>query len=79
MRAAAIVALTRGPLWSIEDARASTGIPHEHGFYAWWEIPGAIPGVPAPPHPSESFALLYVGIAPRDAVSKALLRSRLCR
>jgi hypothetical protein len=80
MRAAAIVAgLTRGPLWSIEHARASTGIPSEPGFYAWWEVPGAIPGVPAPPHPAGSFALLYVGIAPRDAVSKALVRSRLCR
>jgi hypothetical protein len=80
IRAAAIVAgLTRGPLWSIEDARASMGIPRQTDFYAWWEVPGAIPGVPAPPHPSESYALLYVGVAPRDAASKALLRTRLCR
>jgi hypothetical protein len=77
--AAIVAALARGSLWSIEDARASTGIPSEPGFYAWWEVPGAIRDVPAPPHRSEPFALLYVGIAPRDAVSKALLRSRLCR
>jgi hypothetical protein len=80
VRTAAIVAgLARGSLWSIEDALASSDMPSEAGFYVWWEVPGAIPEVPAPPHPSESLALLYIGIAPRDAESKALLRSRLCR
>ena len=30
-------------------------------------VPKAIPCIPARPHPSEPFALLYVGIAPKDA------------
>jgi hypothetical protein len=80
VRAAAIVVgLTSGPLWSLEDARATSGIPREPGFYAWWAVPGAIPGIPAPSHPSEPFELLYVGIAPQDAVSTQRLRPRLCR
>lgn len=32
-------------------------------MYAWWQTSGALPGVPAEPHPSESLELLYVGIA----------------
>jgi hypothetical protein len=72
-----VVGLTRGSLWSVDDASAN--VPSEPGFYAWWAVPGAIPGIPAPPHPSEPFELLDVGIAPKDSVSKARLRSRLCR
>jgi GIY-YIG catalytic domain-containing protein len=71
-------ALRRVPLWTIADAKTPRGLRPEPGFYAWWERPGAVPGVPAPPHPALPVALLYVGIAPRDAVSNARLRSRLC-
>lgn len=73
-----VAGLTHSRLWSIGDGLTSS-IPREPGVYAWWEVPGAIPRVPAPPHPVDPFALLYVGIAPRDSVSKALLRSRLWR
>jgi len=57
---------------------AEDGIPAEPGFYAWWIVPGSIPGVPHHPHPRDdcAFDLLYVGIAPRDATSKQRLRSR---
>ena len=53
--------------------------PVAPGFYAWWALPGAIPGVPAPAHPVEHAELLYVGIAPNRSGSSASLRSRLCR
>jgi GIY-YIG catalytic domain len=79
VRVAAIVAGLTRSLWSIEDARVSTGIPRQPGFYAWWTVPGAVLRVAAPRHPSEPFELLYVGIAPQDAVSNQRLRSRLCR
>ncbi len=46
-------------------------------FYAWWQTPGALPGVPGTAHPSAELELLYVGIAPKDAVSKSNLRKRL--
>lgn len=49
-------------------------LPAAPRFYAWWLIDRtALPGVPlddAPPH------LLYIGIAPARASSRATLRSR---
>lgn len=53
------------------------GVPEEHGVYAWWLSPGAIPGVKGPAHPAEQSEQLYVGIAPKNAQSKATLRSRI--
>ncbi len=38
-------------------------VPGEPGLYAWWAVPGALPGVPTTAHPSLSLGLLYVGIA----------------
>jgi hypothetical protein len=74
-----VAALTSGPQRTVTEAKAPDGIPANPGFYAWWETPNAIPGMPAPPHPVAPLALLYVGIAPRDEYSSARLRSRLCR
>jgi hypothetical protein len=53
------------------------GAPEEHGIYAWWMAPGAIPDLNGPAHAAEKLELLYVGIAPKDAQSKATLRSRI--
>jgi len=80
MDAAQIVAeLERLPLHSVEQAKATNGVPAAPGFYAWWAIPDAIPCVVAPyHHPSVDLVLFYVGIAPRAATSGAQLRSRLC-
>jgi hypothetical protein len=67
-------------LHSIADAhreRNGDALPEAPGLYAWWMSPGAISGVNGPPHPTEEFELLYVGIAPKDAQSKATLRSRI--
>jgi hypothetical protein len=59
---------------TLEAAREPSGIPAAPGFYAWWLIDRtALPDVPLdddPPH------LLYVGIAPSRASSRATLRSR---
>jgi len=59
---------------ALENARGPSGIPAAPGFYAWWLINrAALPDVPlgaSPPH------LLYVGIAPSRASSRATLRSR---
>jgi len=38
-------------------------VPDEPGLYAWWAVPGALPGVPTAAHPSLSLGLVYVGIA----------------
>ena len=64
-----IAELVRPALYDIAEAKAAEGAPVAPGFYAWWSIRGAIPGVPAPAHPSEAFDLLYIGIAPKDAAS----------
>ena len=54
--------------------------PTEHGVYAWWQTPGALPGVTATPHPdSVDLELLYVGIAPEAADSASHLRGRLAK
>ena len=55
------------------------GAPARSGMYAWWMSPRAIPGVSGPPHPAERLELLYVGIAPSTAQSRASLRSRVLR
>jgi hypothetical protein len=57
--------------------RSPTAPPSVPGFYAWWQIPGALPGVPGTPHPLARLELLYVGVAPRDAESRSHLRRRL--
>jgi hypothetical protein len=78
-RARIVAALWGSPLFSIDEARSTTGVPDEPGFYAWWTVPDAIPGVSGARHPSEPFELVYVGIAPSRRGSKAHLRSRLLR
>ena len=70
--------LQQSPVFSIPEAKQSTGIPPKPGFYAWWCTPDGLTGVPTTPHPSQMLRLLYIGIAPRDAASSAQLRSRLC-
>lgn len=70
----------RRRIHTIADAHRAPndgGLPAKHGIYAWWMAPGAIAGVTGPAHPSEDLELLYVGIAPKDARSKATLRSRI--
>lgn len=76
---ALIKALRAGPMHVYDDlaARSRSAPPEVPGFYAWWQTPGALPGVPGSPHPSAPFELLYVGIAPRDGRSKSNLRKRL--
>jgi hypothetical protein len=74
-----LVGLRTPPLHRIEEVKARDGAPSEPGFYAWWAVRDAMPGVPMQPHPSEPFGLLYVGIAPSKPASSARLRSRLCR
>jgi hypothetical protein len=76
---AVVDTLLRDPL-PLPDAQlppASGGAPGEPGLYAWWAAPGAIPGIAGPAHPTGGLELLYVGIAPSRASSKATLRSRL--
>jgi GIY-YIG catalytic domain-containing protein len=74
-----VAAALRQSLWTIPNAvrePSAGGLPDQHGVYAWWVSPESIPGVNGPAHPDEPFELLYVGIAPKDADSKATLRSR---
>lgn len=75
-----IAALTAQPFRGYDDlaARSPTAPPRTHGLYAWWQSPGALPGVPGTPHPTDpALELLYVGTAPKDANSKSNLRKRL--
>ncbi|MCZ2821061.1 hypothetical protein O2V63_12030 [Modestobacter sp. VKM Ac-2977] len=58
----------------LETARAH--VPAAPGLYAWWAPFGALPGISGPRHPTVDAQLLYVGIAPNGAASKATLRSR---
>ena len=70
-----IEALLAGPV-DVETARAT--LPDRRGVYAWWTERGAIPGVPAQPHPrEEALDLFYIGRAPRDERSSATLKSRI--
>lgn len=54
------------------------GLVEAPGFYAWWLVPDALPGVPPQPHPRDGtdLDLLYVGIAPNSAKSQRTVRSR---
>lgn len=72
-------ALQTLPMRSYDELapRSSTAPPTKQGFYAWWQTPGALPGVPGTAHPSAKLELLYVGIAPKDAGSRSNLRQRL--
>jgi hypothetical protein len=71
-----VAELTAVPFRHYDDlaARSPTAPPPTHGLYAWWQVSGALPGVPGVPHPTEELELLYVGTAPRDAKSKSDLR-----
>ena len=51
-------------------------LPAAPGLYAWWGRFGALPGISGPRHPEAALQLLYVGIAPNGAASRATLRSR---
>jgi hypothetical protein len=74
-----VTALQATPMHDYDDlaARSVTQPPSAPGMYAWWQRPGALPGVPGVPHPSEPIELLYVGIAPNSASSSRNLRKRL--
>lgn len=79
-RVARIVAgLQAMPMRSYDDlaARSPTAPARASGFYAWWQRPGALPGVPGTPHPTAPLELLYVGVAPDSPTSKSNLRKRL--
>ncbi len=53
---------------SLEEATGGTGLPREPGLYAWWTVPGSIPGVPRCPHPTVTdLHLFYVTISPSNA------------
>src|SRR4051794_41158314 len=72
----AVAELLAVPLAEIEEARAAA--PATPGFYAWWCEADEVPGdAPAPPHPTEPYRLLYVGIAPSGSASAGNLRKRL--
>ncbi|MGY5884927.1 GIY-YIG nuclease family protein [Modestobacter lacusdianchii] len=51
-------------------------LPAALGVHAWWGRFGALPGISGPRHPDAALQLLYVGIAPNGAASRATLRSR---
>ncbi len=53
--------------------------PREKGIYGWYFAPGTLPVPEAQYETTDDYELLYVGIAPKDAVSKSLLRPRLVR
>ena len=55
---------------------APDAIPAEPGLYAWWSLPGALPGITGPLHPDGERELVYVGIARSGPSSGATLRSR---
>ena len=75
-----VVVVLRGPLRTIAEAHLRAvdgGLPERHGVYAWWMTPGAIPAVKGPPHPTEPYELLYLGISPKRASSRATVHSRI--
>ncbi|MCZ2804830.1 hypothetical protein O2W18_06955 [Modestobacter sp. VKM Ac-2983] len=69
-----VVAALRGLPVPLIDA--VTAVPAAPGLYAWWGRFGALPGISGPRHDAADLQLLYVGIAPNGAASKATLRSR---
>ncbi|SNR56218.1 hypothetical protein SAMN06272737_112143 [Blastococcus mobilis] len=64
----------RGGVVTLERARDA--VPTEPGVYAWWSLPGALPGITGPCHPDGEHELIYVGIARSGPSSVATLRSR---
>jgi hypothetical protein len=64
----------RGNVVGVDEAR--TAVPAEPGLYAWWSVPGALPGITGPRHPDGGHELVYVGIACSRPASGATLRSR---
>lgn len=74
-----IAALQSAPMHAYDElaARSVAPPPTAPGIYAWWQRPGALPGVPGTPHPIADLELLYVGIAPARASSAGNLRKRL--
>jgi hypothetical protein len=60
----------------VRVAQARTAVPAEAGLYAWWSLPGALPGITGRRHPDGEHELLYVGIARSGPASRATLRSR---
>ena len=71
-----IAKLSASPLRSVDEARREA--PETPGFYAWWWKRDAVPGkMPTPPHPTEPYRLLYVGIAPNASGSGSNLLKRL--
>lgn len=56
--------------------QAREAVPAEPGLYAWWTVPGALPGITGPGHPDGEHELLYVGLARSGPSSGATLRSR---
>jgi hypothetical protein len=72
-------ALASLPMRSYDElaSRSLTRPPAAPGFYAWWQRPGAVPGVPGTRHPTAQLELLYLGIAPDSESSKSNLRTRL--
>ncbi len=75
-----VAALQHRPFRAYDDlaSRSPTRPPPTHGLYAWWQKAGALPVIQGTSHPDDaSLELLYVGIAPRDALSASNLRERL--
>lgn len=72
-------ALQKLPMHAYDSlaSRSPDQPPRAHGMYAWWQTPGALPGVPGTPHPNADLELLYVGTAPVGPDSKSHLRQRL--
>jgi hypothetical protein len=64
----------RGDVVGVDEAR--TAVPAEPGLYAWWSVPGVLPGITGPRHPDGEHELIYVGIARSSPTSGATLRSR---
>jgi hypothetical protein len=64
----------RGDVVGVQQAREA--VPAQPGLYAWWSLPGALPGVEGPHHPDGEHQLLYVGLARSGPSSGATLHSR---
>jgi hypothetical protein len=60
-----------------EVLRSPELLPAASGFYGWWSLRGALPGLPQIRHPfDEDVSLLYVGISPARETSRQTIRSR---
>ncbi|MGY2082327.1 GIY-YIG nuclease family protein [Blastococcus sp. SYSU DS0539] len=60
----------------VRVGQALDAVPTEPGLYAWWSLPGALPGVSGPGHADGTHELVYVGLARSGPWSRATLRSR---